>query len=111
MTISALLLSLAIASMQAPSAATELPAPEHPLSIQIGKDAIAVRVRSNGCTTKDDFKVGVQRGEGTSRLVLWREKPDWCRALIRDGVVLKWTRAELGLGAGETVSVTFPPID
>jgi hypothetical protein len=78
---------------------------EYPTSLSVGPSTIEARVRSNGCTDKNDFRVSLSRSDGRAHLSFWRLKPDLCRALIRDGVVLTWSRAELGLAPTDSISV------
>jgi hypothetical protein len=69
--------------------------------------AVAVKVDSNGCTQASDFAVEVADG-GTVELTFTRENQDLCKALVPDGVELRWTYEELGLGAGKAVVVRNP---
>ncbi|MNO08810.1 hypothetical protein D3C81_2316600 [compost metagenome] len=43
-----------------------------------------------------------------TELTLVRRAPDLCKALVREGVTVSWTYAELGLEAGEPVRVMNP---
>jgi hypothetical protein len=66
--------------------------------------ALVVRVDSNGCTQASDFSVSVTDGDPASiRLV--RDTPDLCKALVPDGVELRWTYDELGLQAGTAARI------
>lgn len=69
--------------------------------------ALIVRVDSGGCTTKDDFEVGVSDGSPVD-VTLTRKSPDLCKAFLADGVELSWTYADLGLEPGEGVTVRNP---
>ncbi|HEY0053298.1 MAG TPA: hypothetical protein VGB49_07800 [Caulobacteraceae bacterium] len=72
-------------------------------------DRAVIRVSSNGCTGKDSFQAVLSRNDGQEPLVtLRRLSPDNCRALVRDGVELTWTYAELGLAPGETAQINNP---
>ena len=66
--------------------------------------ALVVRVDSNGCTQASDFSVSVTDGD-PAEISLVRDKPDYCKALVPDGVELRWTYAELGLEAGTTARI------
>lgn len=82
-------------------------APESLRAVRFDGGAVVVRVDSNGCTDASNFAVEVADG-GTVDLTFTREKPDLCRALVPDGVELRWTYQELGLEAGKTVVVRNP---
>lgn len=64
-----------------------------------------VRINSNGCTNKDNVKIEVDRSGLVARLAAVRTRPDNCRALLREGVVLSWTLQELGLEANRVYDV------
>ena len=99
-----------LAAAPAPSAPAGAPQLEVPASVQVGPHGIAVRMRSNGCTRKEDFRVTVNRHEGASRLNFFRLRPDRCRAYLRDGVVLQWTRQELGLAPAAELLISASDI-
>jgi hypothetical protein len=72
---------------------------------------IRVQVRSNGCTTKESFEPVVMvdsRTRWSFTVELRRLQPDLCRAYLPEGVVLVWTRDDLGLPRGGTVRVINP---
>ena len=64
--------------------------------------AVVVKVDSNGCTQASDFAAEVADG-GTVVLTFPRENQDLCKARVPDGVELRWTYEERGLGAGKAV--------
>ena len=66
---------------------------------------LTLRVNSNGCTRKEDFAMRVDRAGSVTRVLAVRIKPDYCRALIRGGVDLTWSHAELGVRRGVDVRV------
>ena len=66
--------------------------------------ALVVRVDSNGCTQASDFSVSVTDGE-PAEISLVRDKPDLCKALVPDGVELRWTYEQLGLEAGTAARI------
>ena len=68
---------------------------------------LTVVVGSNGCTEASSFEVKIKDADPTE-LSLIRRTPDLCKALVREGVVVSWTYAELGLKAGEQVRVLNP---
>lgn len=102
--------AMLLAAAPAPSAPAGAPQLETPASVQVGPEVIAVRMRSNGCTRKEDFRVTVNRHEGASRLNFFRLRPDRCRAYLRDGIVLQWTRQELGLSPASALLVSASDI-
>ena len=75
---------------------------------------LVIRVRSNGCTTKDSFDV-VVTGSAASGwafdLALTRLHADRCRALLPQGVALTWTKDELGLPPSAEVDLVNPVSD
>ncbi|MFE9084820.1 hypothetical protein ACQKKG_08565 [Brevundimonas sp. NPDC003935] len=68
---------------------------------------LTVVVGSNGCTEASSFEVKIKDADPTE-LSLIRRTPDLCKALVREGVVVSWTYAELGVKAGEQVRVLNP---
>lgn len=69
--------------------------------------ALIARVDSNGCTTAASFAVELN-GDGPVEATLVRREPDLCKALVPDGVELRWSYADLGLSAGQAVRVINP---
>jgi hypothetical protein len=68
---------------------------------------LSVVVGSNGCTEAASFEVKILDGD-PAELTLTRRAPDLCKALVREGVVVSWTYAELGLETGDAVRVMNP---
>jgi hypothetical protein len=66
-----------------------------------------VVVGSNGCTEASSFEVKIKDGD-PAELSLTRRTPDLCRAIVREGVTVSWTYAELGLTPGAAVRVMNP---
>ena len=66
-----------------------------------------VVVGSNGCTEASSFEVKIKDSDPTE-LSLIRRTPDLCKALVREGVTVSWTYAELGLNTGQHVRVLNP---
>ena len=69
--------------------------------------ALVVRVDSNGCTQAADFEVSVSDNTPTE-ITLRRTKPDLCKALVPDGVELRWTYADLDLEPGTPARILNP---
>jgi len=68
---------------------------------------LSVVVGSNGCTEASSFEVKIKDTDPTE-LSLIRRAPDLCKAIVREGVTVSWTYAELGLTAGQPVRVLNP---
>ena len=66
-----------------------------------------VVVGSNGCTEASSFEVKIKDTD-PAELSLIRRSPDLCKALVREGVAVSWTYAELGLNTGQHVRVLNP---
>ncbi len=75
----------------------------------VASDSVMARVSSNGCTTKDFIGADVRKtGEDRFSVGFYREKQDFCRALLPEGVALTWSFAELGIPDGAEVKVRNP---
>ena len=73
---------------------------------EVSANQITARVSSNGCTTKDFIGTDVRKsGEDSFTVGFYREKQDYCRANLPDGVALSWSFEELGIPNGADVSV------
>ena len=68
---------------------------------------LSVVVGSNGCTEASSFEVKIKDADPTE-LSLIRRAPDLCKAIVREGVTVSWTYAELGLESGAAVRVLNP---
>ena len=78
----------------APSALGEL----EPLYLaSAGREAITIRVASNGCTKKEDFAVYVERKGEAVTLAFGRKRVDPCRSFAMGQAELVFTYAELGV--------------
>jgi hypothetical protein len=77
-------------------------------SVRFEPGAMVVRADSNGCTSEASFAVHIAEAEGPAQISLTREAQDLCKALVPDGVELRWTFEELGLTASETAVVQNP---
>lgn len=69
--------------------------------------ALIARVDSNGCTSAASFAVELE-GDSPVEATLVRQSPDLCKALVPDGVEVRWTYADLGLSAGQAVRLINP---
>lgn len=72
----------------------------------VSANAVTARVTSNGCTTKDFIGTDVRKsGDDSFTVGFFREKQDYCRAMLPDGVALTWSFEELGIPEGAEVRV------
>ena len=69
--------------------------------------ALVARVDSNGCTQASDFEVSIADND-PAEITLRRTKQDLCKALVPDGIELRWTYAELGLEPGTPARILNP---
>lgn len=75
----------------------------------VAGNSVTARVSSNGCTTKDFISADVRKtGDDRFSVGFHREKQDFCRAMLPDGVALTWSFAELGIPDGAEVKVRNP---
>ncbi|MFN4297488.1 MAG: hypothetical protein ACK4FB_11665 [Brevundimonas sp.] len=78
-------------------------------AVRFERDSAVVRVTSNGCTDKSDFRVEItDGGDMAGEMTLVRAEPDHCRALVAEGVEVSWTYAELGLERGAALVLANP---
>ena len=77
-------------------------------AVRFEPGALVVVANSNGCTDASSFAVEVSEGDGPTSVTLTRQRPDLCRALVPEGVELRWTFDELGLKSGTAVNVANP---
>ncbi|MDG1332296.1 MAG: hypothetical protein P8P74_08190 [Crocinitomicaceae bacterium] len=76
--------------------------------ISLKDNKLTLRVPSNGCTSKEDIKVDVNKGiTGLPpfHVTVYRIHPDFCKMYIPQGVEITYTFEELGLQAGDWFSV------
>ena len=64
---------------------------------QAGRDALTIRVGSNGCTAKTDFAFYVERRGGEATLAFARKHIDPCKSFAQGKTELVFTWEELGL--------------
>jgi hypothetical protein len=76
----------------------------------IDKDALVVRVSSNGCTRLDDFAVETTRRDGTATFTFTRKRPDLCRALVAEGVDMRFYLDAYGVDRGSKIRVRNPMV-
>ncbi|WP_370235315.1 MULTISPECIES: hypothetical protein [Henriciella] len=72
----------------------------------VSANTVMARVSSNGCTTKDFIGTDVRKtGEDRFSVGFFREKEDYCRAYLPEGVALTWSFSELGIPDGAEVKI------
>jgi hypothetical protein len=99
------------------SAGPRIVAPGSPLaelepiySASAGREALIVRVSSNGCTTKEDFAFYVEpRGQAVT-LAFGRKRLDTCKSFAMGHADLTFSWAELGVAARTPVFLLNPLI-
>ena len=73
-----------------------------------GKDALTIRVNSNGCTAKADFAFYLERRAGTVSVAFARKRVDTCKSFAMGKAEIAFTWAELGLDARTPVFLLNP---
>ena len=73
-----------------------------------GRDAVTIRVSSNGCTAKADFAVFVERRGDAVTLAFGRRRIDTCKAFAMGHADLTFTWAELGVAPRTPVFLLNP---
>jgi hypothetical protein len=94
-------------SVMSDRVAVETEALEAVRKVDFDGQRLNVVVGSNGCTEASSFEVKIKDGD-PAELSLTRRTPDLCRAIVREGVTVSWTYAELGLESGAAVRVLNP---
>lgn len=79
----------------------------------MGSNRFVISVGSGGCTAKGSFKVDVKKEEGLTRkaphyaLTIRRIKPDKCKAIVDDGILILFDmEKDLGIKGDFTYSLT-----
>jgi hypothetical protein len=73
-----------------------------------GREALTIRVASNGCTARPDFSFFVERRAGTVSLAFARKRVDTCKSFAMGQTELAFTWAELGVDPKASVFVLNP---
>jgi hypothetical protein len=89
----------------APRALAEL---EPLYSALAGREALKIRVSSNGCTAKADFAFYVERRGETATLAFGRKRVDPCKSFAQGQTELSFTWEELGLAPRSPVVLLNP---
>lgn len=69
---------------------------------------LVVRVSSNGCTRQEDFSVETQRRDGLTSFSFVRKRPDNCKALLPEGVELRYPLDAFGVERGGKIRLRNP---
>ena len=77
-------------------------------SAQAGREALTIRVGSNGCTAKADFAFYVERRGEAVTLALGRKRIDPCKSFAMGHADLTFTWEELGLAPRANVLLLNP---
>ena len=75
-----------------------------------GREALTIRVASNGCTAKPDFAFYVERQGPAVTLAFGRKRIDPCKSFAMGHADLTFSWEELGLPARTPVQVLNPLI-
>ena len=78
------------------------------IGAKIENGKIMLRVPSRGCTEKAHFDVKVEAQDGQNTVTFTRTKQDYCKALIRNGIVLEFPLDELKLDQKSQVVILNP---
>ena len=89
-----------------PGAGFELLEPVYTVSTD--RNVLAIRVASNGCTTKEDFAFFVEKTPAGARVAFGRKRLDTCRTFAQGRVELTFTWEELGLDGKAGVFLANP---
>jgi len=77
-------------------------------SADAGREAITIRVSSNGCTQKADFAFFVERRGDAMTVAFGRKRIDTCRSFAMGHTDLAFTWAELGVAPRTPVFLLNP---
>jgi hypothetical protein len=76
--------------------------------MQAGREGLTIRVRSGGCTAKQDFAFYVDRRGGAVSIAFGRKHVETCKPAVPEQAELTFGWAELGLASGAPVFVLNP---
>lgn len=72
------------------------------------RDALTLRVASNGCTTKADFAFFVEEADGATTVAFARRRLDTCRTIRAGHADLEFSLRELGIAPNTPVFLLNP---
>jgi len=67
-------------------------------SVSAGREALTIRVASNGCTRKEDFAFYVEMKGAAASLAFGRKRLDPCKSFAMGHADIAFSYAELGVG-------------
>ena len=79
-------------------------------SATAGREALTIRVASNGCTAKDDFAFYVEHRGDVVTVAFGRKRIDACKSFAMGHAELTFTWTELGLAPRTPVFLLNPLI-
>ena len=79
------------------------PSPEPVMAFRATGHELVFRVPTGGCTTVQDFQVGVQRSGQDVRLSLARQRPDTCKGWFPTGIEISIPYEDLGLQTADRI--------
>ena len=77
-------------------------------AVRTEPQGLAIRVASNGCTTKDDFAFSLEQRGGVATLAFGRRRLDICKTAPAGEAELAFGWRELGLAPGPPVVLLNP---
>lgn len=89
---------------------SNVPRVETIYSLSFANNSVQIQVESNGCTSEDDFLIQkyLDPSDGVVRLLFIRSRPDFCRAFLVEGVVVQFSKEDLGLNYDDEIRVENP---
>ncbi|TGY88313.1 hypothetical protein E5163_10850 [Marinicauda algicola] len=101
---------LALAACGSPPEPREAPEPLEPvLTWYVEDDALFVRAQSGGCTNESSFEPHVYlTRDWIAEIELERVEDDECEAFMPNGVLLRWTREQLGIPETAVIELENP---
>lgn len=108
-----IVLFLALSSLSASAdeiVYSTVPRVETIYSLSLAEDNVQILVESNGCTSKESFLVQkfFDPNDNVVKLLFIRNRPDLCRAFHVEGVVVQFSKEDLGLNYDEEVRIENP---
>jgi hypothetical protein len=77
-------------------------------AVEAAREAVRIRVSSNGCTRKQDFQARRNGGRESAEITFVRVRQDNCRSFAVGGVWLTFDNRELGLRRGGSFTLGNP---
>ena len=93
-----------------PALADAVPPIEPVYAVSASREAITIRLASNGCTKKSDLTIAVAKNPSRSLLLIARKHPDTCRSFAAGHVEVVYSFAELGLDPNQPFALANPVV-